>query len=195
MNKAGFLKELAFHLHKMEDTEKKKFITYYDEMLSDYMEHGMSEEDAVIRIGAPIEIANELLENYESVQPPLPSTRSKVVTMILLILGFPLWGSLLLTAVLLILSAYTILWCIPVITGASSISFLLTSLIGIVGSPFIMADHLSMGLIQLGTGITSIGLAFLLGIATLYLSKKLVVITKHFNTWCISICKKKVVSR
>ena len=101
--------------------------------------------------------------------------------MILLILGFPLWGSLLLTAVLLILSAYIIIWCIPFTTGVSSIAFFVASLVSIIGSPFMMADVLTVGIVQLGLGITSVGISILLGLVTIYLSKKFIVITKQLT--------------
>ena len=61
MNKAEFLNELSFCLQNMNDSEKNKFIIYYDEMISDYVENGMSEEDAVNKIGAPKKIAEELI--------------------------------------------------------------------------------------------------------------------------------------
>ena len=41
MNKAEFLNELSFCLHSMNDSEKNKFIIYYDEMISDYVENGI----------------------------------------------------------------------------------------------------------------------------------------------------------
>lgn len=195
MNKAGFLKELAFYLHKMNDEEKNKFISYYDEMISDYIENGISEEDAVSKIGAPQKIAEELLESYDSVQINMFSTRSKVLNIILLIIGFPLWGSLGLAAILLVLSFYICIWCIPVSTGAFSIGFFASSIIGVIGAPFIMSGNLSLGIMQLGTGIAFIGASFLLGLATIILSKKFIMITKAFNLRLSALFKKKVVIR
>lgn len=192
MNKAGFLKELDLYLHKMKDTEKNKFITYYDEMISDYIEHGISEEEAVIKIGAPRKIAEELLENYDSVRINLPSTGSKVFNITLLILGFPLWGSLLLAGILILISIYIVFWCIPFTTGVSCLGFLSTSIVGILGSPFIMSNSLSVGIIQLGTGIASIGISFLLGMVTVYLSKNFIVITKRFNIKLVKLFKEVV---
>ena len=53
MDKAEFLKGLEFNLLKMNHLEKNKFITYYDEMISDYIEDGMKEEEAVNKVGTP----------------------------------------------------------------------------------------------------------------------------------------------
>ena len=72
------------------------------------MENGMSEEDAVAKIGAPKRIAEELIEGYDSIKIDMPTTKSQLLNMTLLILGFPLWGSLLLSGILLLLSIYII---------------------------------------------------------------------------------------
>ncbi|MDF2472607.1 MAG: hypothetical protein K0R21_389 [Anaerocolumna sp.] len=195
MNKEVFLKELTFYLNKMKNADKDKFITFYDEMISDYIENGMSEEDAVNKIGAPKRIAEELLESHDSVKIDMPSTGSRVLNMMLLILGFPLWGSILLAGILLLVSFYILFWCIPFTTGVSCIGFFSTSIISIIGSPFIMSRSMSVGIMQLGTGIASIGISFLLGTATLKLSKKFIVITKKFNIKLVALFKKKVVVR
>lgn len=193
MNKDEFLKELTYYLQKMKDSEKMKFITYYEEMISDYVENGVSEDEAVIKIGSPKKIAEELLESYGSVKINMPSTGSRGLNITLLILGFPLWGCLLLSGILLLISMYTVLWCVPFATGVGSMGFLSTSIVGILGSPFIMSKSLSVGVIQLGSGVASIGISLLLGMATITLSKKIFMLTKKINMKLMGVFKKKVV--
>lgn len=193
MNKAEFLNELSFCLQNMNNSEKNKFIIFYDEMLSDYVENGMTEEDAVDKIGDPKKIAEELLADYGSVKINLPFTGIRGLNYILTIIGFPLWGSVLLAFVLMVFSVYVIIWCVPFTTGALSIGFFTTSIIGIVGSPFVMLKNASMGIMQLGTGIASIGISLLLGLATLDLSKRLIIITKNLNAKLAALFKKKVI--
>lgn len=195
MNKAEFLKELAADLHRMQDAEKNKFTNYYEEMIADYTENGISEEDAVKKIGDPKKIAEELLNEYDSIQIKLPSTGSKILNAALIIIGFPLWGSILLAVVLMILSAYILLWCIPFITGVGCIGLFTSSLIGIIGSPFIMARGISAGIMQLGAGVALTGISILLGMVTIILSKKFVIITKNFSNRMISLFRRKVVAQ
>lgn len=195
MNKAEFLKELKIYLLKMNDLEKKKFITYYEEIISDYIENGVSEEEAVRKIGEPRKIAEELLVNYDSVQINLPSTGSRVLNIALTIIGFPLWGSVLLMVILLVFSIYVLIWCLPFTTGIGCIGFLGTSIIGIIGSPFIISRNLSLGIIQLGSGIGAIGISVLLGIVTINLTKRFIIITKNLNNRLVALFKKKVVIR
>lgn len=193
MNKGEFLNQLASCLEKMNNAEKNKFITYYDEMISDYVENGVTEEEAVEKIGTPKKIAEVLLEDYDNVKLNLPSTSSKVLNFLIAVVGFPLWGSVFLAFILLVLSIYILIWCVPFATGAGCAGFFAASIIGIVGTPFVMGKSSAVAIMQLGTGIASIGISLLLGIATIDLTKKFVIISKNFTIKLVALFKKKVV--
>lgn len=195
MSKAEFLSELELSLHSMKDNEKSKFITFYDEMIDDYVENGMTEAEAISKIGTPKKIAVELLENNDSVKLNLPLPGNKLFNIIITIIGFPLWGSLLLTFILSILCVYILIFCLPVSTGAATVGFLAASIIGIIGSPFVIAHSLSTGLMQLGIGIASVGISFFLGLITIALYKKFILVNKSFNAYLKKLWKKKVVIR
>ena len=193
MTKTTFIDTLRELLHSLNEDECNKFISYYEEIIEDYKESGLTEEEVIKKIGTPQSIADNILSEQDSINIKVPSLSSKILNVILLILGFPLWGSLLLALVLLILSAYIIIWCIPFTTGVSSIAFFVSALISIIGSPFMMADVLTVGIVQLGLGVSSVGLSILLGCITIYLSKKLVVITKKLTFKIFKSFNKKVV--
>lgn len=63
MNKKNFLGSLKKNLRKLKMSEIQKHLKYYDELLSDMMESGLSEVDAIAKVGTPEKIAEELLEN------------------------------------------------------------------------------------------------------------------------------------
>lgn len=63
MNKAIFLKSLRKQLKRLKASELEKHLSYYDEIIADMMENGLSEEEAVAKIGSPKQIAKEILEN------------------------------------------------------------------------------------------------------------------------------------
>lgn len=63
MNKKSFLDSLKKKLKELNRTEIQKHLNYYDELLSDMMENGLSEADAIAKIGTPEKIAEEILEN------------------------------------------------------------------------------------------------------------------------------------
>ena len=63
MSRAEFLRLLRWRLAQMPQSEIEKNVAYYDEMFSDMIEDGMTEEEAAARLGDPEEIAKELLRD------------------------------------------------------------------------------------------------------------------------------------
>ncbi len=191
MSKSIFIDTLRGLLEPLNKEERDKFISYYEEIIEDYKESGLTEQEVIDKIGSPQSIANDILSEQNSIN--IPSSNSKILNKILLILGFPLWGSLLLTAVLFILSVYIVILCILFTTGVSSIAFFGAALVSIIGSPFMMFDTLNVGVVQLGLGVSSIGMSILLGFITIYLSKNIIGITKDLTSKVLKSFKKKVV--
>ena len=151
MTKQLFLNELAAALHSLPREERYRTLGYYDELIDDRMEDGQSEEDAVASLGEPQQVAREILGEEE----PAPSTSKgrKVWLIVLLVLGFPLWGSLLLVAAFVL--------------GVLALGCLASALVGVVGTPVLMLDvglftgGLPAGLFQLGLSVALLGLAVL----------------------------------
>lgn len=193
MNKLEFLNTLEKYLKCIEKQDRDKFIRYYEEMIEDYKEDGCKEVDAIKKVGDPRDIANTILSEQDDVISKVPSTGSKVINKVLLILGFPLWGSLALSAILFILSACIVIWSFPFVTGVSAISFFVGSLFSILGAPFVMLETIPVGIVQLGLGIAFMGLSILLALITTYLYKKLVDIMKTFKSKLGRVISEKVV--
>lgn len=63
MNKSAFLKTLRKQLRSLTPAELQKNIGYYDEMIADMTENGLSEEAAVQKIGTPEAVAQEILSS------------------------------------------------------------------------------------------------------------------------------------
>lgn len=63
MNKQTFLKNLEKELRRLKKSECKKYIDYYDEIISDIMDKGVSEEEAIKRQGDVKSITDEILSN------------------------------------------------------------------------------------------------------------------------------------
>ena len=56
MKKDEFLSSLERLLRSLKREERNRFLSYYAEMIEDYMEDGCEEEDAVQRIGVPVRL-------------------------------------------------------------------------------------------------------------------------------------------
>ena len=165
MTKQLFLNELSAALHGLPREERYRTLSYYDELIDDRMEDGQSEEDAVESLGSPEQIAREILGEEE---PPVSTgTGRKVWMIILLVLGFPFWGSLLLAAAIVLLCVYICLFLPAFVLGVMALAFLAGALIGVVGTPFLIWDvglltgGLPAGLFQLGMSVALLGLAVL----------------------------------
>jgi uncharacterized membrane protein len=163
-------------------------------MIEDHIENGLSELEAIKKIGSPKNIADEILSEQDTIIIKIPSADSKKLNAALIILGFPLWGSLLLAAVLFILSVYTIIWCLPFATGVSAIGLFVAALVSILASPFVIInDAFAVGIVQFGIGIVSIGISILSALLTVFLIKKISPVTKSFTTKLVGAFRKKVV--
>lgn len=193
MSKSTFIENLNILLKSINEDERNKFISYYEEIFEDYIENGFTEEEVINKIGSPESIANSILKEKNLRTIKIPTFNSKILNIALLILGFPLWGSLLLAVALIILSIYIVILCVPFTTGIISVSFFGAGLFGIIASPFLIFDGLALGIVQLGFCISLIGASILLGIITLYVSKKIMSITSKLIFKIVKSFKKKVV--
>ena len=59
MKKEQFIKNLRYSLRKLKKDEREKYIAYYEEIISDMIENGVSEEEAVAHQGGTEEILRE----------------------------------------------------------------------------------------------------------------------------------------
>ena len=117
---------------------------------------------------------------------------------VLLILGSPLWGSLVLAAiccalavVIMVISAYVIIWCIPFIFGVFSVSSLVLAVVSTVGSVIIMFRDTATGTVQMGVGILLAGIFLVTALLTLELGKRFVGVTKKFSRWLAGLYQKR----
>lgn len=170
MNKQEFLAALARELEPLPREERERTLTYYGELIDDRLEDGQDEGEVIQSLGDPKAVAEELLGEEE--QPLAPNRGLRVWLVVLLVLGFPLWGSLLVTAALVLLCVFVCLY-IPVFTlGGLALGFLAGAVLGVAGTPFLIADTgLAAGLFQLGLAVGMLGLAALCAVGFWYTGK------------------------
>jgi len=180
MNKRQFLDALNKELSVLSRSERKVFISYYDELIEDEIESGIPEATAVSYVGDVKQIANDILKNHQETKIKLPSTGSKVFNIVLLVLGFPLWGSLLLFLVMLVLTGYVLIWLLPLLLCIFTIMLFVVSCIFLYFLPITIFQNLAAAFVLLGFTALSIGGAGILGVVTLMISKYLIKATIIF---------------
>lgn len=181
MNKYAFLTELRARLWPLPEEDAKRSVEYYSEMIDDRMEDGLTEEEAVAAIGSIDDVVNTILATGATVRPAVqsgkPPRRLRWWEILLLILGFPVWGSLVISVAAVIFSLWISLWSVVISIYATSVALGVSTLGCIFGS-FFMFDVPGTTFVALGAALICAGLAilfFLLGNLT---AKGMIQLTK-----------------
>lgn len=183
MTKQAFFTELKARLSGLPAAEANERFSFYDEMINDRIEDGLSEEEAVAQVGTPEEISNQILSEIplsalvkEKVRP---KRALRVWEIILLILGFPLWFPLLLSAFIIILSFYIVIWSLVISLFAIDLSLGFASIAALVMAIiYLFQGKISSAVLMLGASAICAGLTVLLFIGCIAAAKGMCVVTK-----------------
>ena len=176
MNKKQFIETLRNKLSKFPQKEVDDSINFYSEMIDDKIEDGISEEDAVKEIG-DIDNIVSLIVAYipltKIVKEKIkPKRKFKTWEIVLLVIGSPLWLSLLVSAIAVVFSVYVSLW-------AGTVSIIAVGVYEIIyGIIMMCVSDTFINLSILGLDVVCIGLAIFLCIGCIYATKGLVLLTK-----------------
>ena len=190
MTKVNFLFELRDKLSGLPTEDIEERLNFYSEMIEDRMEEGLSEEDAVAAIGTTDEIAKQIISEIPftkiAKEKLKPKNNLKIWEIILLVLGFPLWFSLLIAAFAVAFSLYIALWAVIISFWAVFASFIGCAVGGIIsGVVFSLNGNTLTGIAMLAAALVCAGLSiftfFGCKLATkgiLLLTKKVIIYTK-----------------
>ncbi|WP_028042248.1 DUF1700 domain-containing protein [Candidatus Stoquefichus massiliensis] len=149
MKKNEFMDSLKRKLRNESYEYVCQVVEYYDEIINDLIEDGISEEEAIQSLGNIDDILlNMHGDDIIEIKPH--SKKSTAFIGVLLVLGFPLWGSLLAAGVLLLLSAYIVIWCIPIVTSCLAFAGTISFIVGIFGAFPLFVHSIALGITQLG---------------------------------------------
>lgn len=109
MRKQEFLETLKRKLSGLSKQDIEERLCFYSEAIDDRTEDGLSEEEAVAEIGDVNEIASQIIAETPFIRIAkeriMPERRLKPWEITLLVLGSPLWLSLIIAAVAVVFSA------------------------------------------------------------------------------------------
>jgi len=139
MNKQQFLDKLKAALHGLPQEDREERLAFYAEMIDDRMEEGMSEEEAVSQIGPVDEIVSKILDEVPlgkiAKERIRPERKLKVWEIVLLALGFPVWGSLLIAVLAIAFSLWVSVWAIVISLWAAEVAFAVSSVGAVMAAP------------------------------------------------------------
>ncbi len=156
MTKQEFLTALREALTGLPPSDMEERADFYAEMIDDRMEDGISEKEAVAAIGSVEEIVLQIVDEYPIAklvkQRIKPKHRLSAWEIVLLALGSPIWLSLLIAVLAVLLSLYVSLWAVVISCWSVFASLAASGLGGFAG-----------GIVLLCTGDTPAGLVLLAG--------------------------------
>lgn len=185
MNKERFLIELASALAGLPEDDIEKTLEFYSEMIDDRIEEGLTEEAAVAAVGAIDEIRTQIIKDTplsKIVKERIKPRRSlSGLEITLLIVGFPIWFSLLVAGSATLFSVWVSLWAVVISFYAMLAAFFGAAVGGLVASLVMITSGSSLsGLFLLGCSLASAGIGILWIFVCKYSTKGLVWLTGAF---------------
>ena len=195
MNREDFLTALAERIQQLPTDEKNTVYEYYNEIILDKIDSGMSEAEVVAELGDIDDIAAKILSEYapqpDTVQGPAPlqephitpsngysyqpqmppkrSTAAKVWIIIGLVLGSPIWLSLLIAFFAVILSVVVAVVSVIISFWGAAGAVTLSGLLFFAASFLVLPQNVGLAIFQMGLGlvVSALGVAWCIGMVAL----------------------------
>ena len=178
MSRDAFIGELRHRMVGLPQDAVERTVEYYSELISDSMEDGLSEAEAVERLGSLDEIVASVVKETpltQIVQTRVQETKKKGGSywwIVLLILGAPLWLPLLIAVLAVLFALFVALWAVVISLWAAVLAVILAGIAAMAAGVFeLIRFHVPQGLVLLGGGLVCLGLC-----ALLYLLMKLLTV-------------------
>ena len=183
MSKIDFMLELVEQLSPLPWEEVEDRWDFYSEMIDDYMEEGLTEDEAVAKLGTVEEIAAQILADTpltKLVKARIkPKRRLSTGEIVFLALGSPIWLSLCIAAFAVIFAFYISLWAVIISLWAVFVSFAACAIGGVSACViFTVGGSGASGIAMLAAGIVCAGLAIFMFYGCKAASKGSVRLTK-----------------
>lgn len=190
MKKQEFLAELYERLKTLPQAEREQSLSYYSEMIDDRIDDGMTEEQAVQSVGAPKQIAEDIIQETPWItllkERVKPKRKISVWEIVLLVLGSPIWLSLLISAFAVALSLYVValslvivLWSVQIALCAGGVLGVVLALVSIFqGNIYASIAYLGAGLVCAGLGVLAyfgckaLSTGFIVGTKNMFIGRK-----------------------
>ena len=183
MTKIEFLDGLKKELSGVPDEDIVRSIEFYSEMIDDRIEDGRTEEEAVADIGDVKDVARQILSEIpisklvkERVKP---KRKLQALEIVLIVLGSPIWLSLLIAAFSVLLSVYVVIWSVVISLWSVFVSLVAGGLGGIAaGVIFICVGNLLTGLSIFSASLVLMGLSIFAFFGCKAATKGILILTK-----------------
>lgn len=192
MNKQDFLVGLRNKLFGLPHNDIEERLSFYSEIIDDRIEEGLTEQEAVATIGEVDDVASQIVEDTSlgkiAKQRIKPQQKLKAWVVVLLVVGSPIWLSLILAAVAVAFSIYVSLWAVIISLWSVFVSLVGSSVGSIAGGIIIACkDNALTGIAIIGLGLVCAGLAIFAFFGCKLATKGIIKLTKKLS-FCIKSC-------
>lgn len=181
MSKQEFLAQLRKSLSGLPQEDIEERLTFYSEMIEDHIEEGLPEEEAVSAVGSVDEIAAQAVAEIPlakiAKERIRPKRRLSAGEIVLLALGSPIWISLGIAAIAVILSLYVSLWAVFASFAVCPIGGVLACVIFTVGG------NGASGIAMLAAGIVCAGLSIFIFYGCKAATAGTLILTRKIAIW------------
>lgn len=186
MNKLKFILELQRKLSFLSADDIEKSVEYYSEIIDDYIEDGLSENEAVAALGDIDTIVSNILAetpiSHIIKKRIKPQRKLGTLEIILLILGSPIWISLGLAFLAVAISIYVSLWSVIISLWAVDLSLAACLLGGIAACAILLTlGHTASALYILGAALLCGGVAIFMFFGCKAATKGILLLTKKIT--------------
>ena len=190
MTKQEFLSELERALGKLPHAEVEQALAFYNEAISDRMEDGLSEAEALAGLG-PV---NEIAAQIAAESPPIPraiaraNTGSRTLNIVLLAVFSPIWIPVVLALAAAALAVYVAIWAVIAALWAVDAVLVLMPLAGLAALASTLGGGMPLpGVFVFGLSLVSSGFGLVASFAVFWASKLLFRATRSFARWIASL--------
>ena len=190
MTKQEFLSELERALGKLPHAEVEQALAFYDEAISDRMEDGLSEAEALAGLGPVDEIAAQIAAET----PPIPraiaraNTGSRTLNIVLLAVFSPIWIPVVLALAAAALAVYVAIWAVIAALWAVDAVLVLMPFAGLAALASTLGGGMPLpGVFVFGLSLVSSGFGLVASFAVFRASKLLFRTTRSFARWIASL--------
>lgn len=188
MKRNEFINKIEDNLKAFDQSEINEIINYYNEIIADKMDLGLTEDEAINSLGDVKDITNEIKTNILMKRTNKKSTNSlKNFLIILGICSTPILLPIGITFAVLYFTLYIVLFSFVIAFGASGIAVIFAFLLESVRT-LSTSGELSAAFIQLGIGFILGAILLLLTVISIKITK---VLLNGTNKFFIKIIRKR----
>ena len=182
MDRYEFLYELRSKISQLPEVEIEKHLSYYQEMIDDRIEDGMTEEEAVASLEAVSVIAERIL--LDTPITTLVKTKVKpkkgwsVAAIAAVVLGSPVWIAILVALAAVAFTLFVAFWAVAISIAAAMAAVVLTGIGLLIAPIFMISSGLPVAMLCFAAGLGVIGIALLGFVGVKYLAKGIVSLGK-----------------